>query len=406
MRRSSCAGVGKGFLVALWDDCINRIIKLFCAEEVELIRSETGACPEADEERVSMCGLVRQLCLWRGEERGACSGSVMGEDPAMSLSSKLLWTYGELPYILAYYAVGMTVTFCALSKGAADKVMCTDLVSIGLSNPRERLSAMTPCWHVAQLLPLLADACARMRSSVYSDYSRVQSSSCKVVEVMVSHVRKVYPSRRRWTAVKRMYEVLAEQRIPFAERLVRCDEMRLSLDFKPRGEPLRPTSVEGLLQALKCVCTALVALHNVSLMHRDVRWENVMKRRDIQEEEQWFLIDFDDAVFASASASASTSALSPPPREDPAFHFYFPHRLSPTHHAPEMSRGMHGLKVDVWGLGYLIHTCALLDLPSHLHDLQLRFMDPDPNLRPSIDDCLYLLVQLQSSLHYHHHRIN
>ncbi|MCO5551172.1 hypothetical protein L7F22_004669 [Adiantum nelumboides] len=305
----------------------------------------------------------------------------MGEDPAMSLTSKLLWTYGELPYILAYYAVGMTVTFCALSKGAADKVVCTDLVSIGLSNPRDRLSAMTPCWHVAQLLPLLADACARMRSSVYSDYSRVQSSSCKVVEVMVSHVRKVYPSRRQWAAVKRMYEVLAEQRIPFAERLVRCDEMRLSLDFKPRGT----------------VAGAEMCVHNVSLMHRDVRWENVMKRRDIQEEEQWFLIDFDDAIFASVSASssssASTSARSPPPHEDPAFHFYFPHHLSPTHHAPEMSRGMHGLKVDVWGLGYLIHTCALPDLPSHLHDLQLRFMDPDPNLRPSIDD--YLLFQLQ-----------
>ncbi|KAH7288099.1 hypothetical protein KP509_31G011900 [Ceratopteris richardii] len=341
----------------------------------------------------------------------------MADDPALCLVSKLLWTYGDLPYILGYYAVGTTVTFCALSRSfsseSTEKVLCTNLMTIGLSNPTERLSAMVPCWHIAQLLPLLADACARM-CNVYSDYSRIQSSSCKVIEVMASHVRKMYPSRRRWAGVKSLYEVLAEQRIPFVERLVRWDEMRLLLDFKPRGLPVKPSSVDGLLQALKCVCTALVALHNIMLMHRDLCWENVMKRSDIQDEEQWFLIDFEDAAFeeGGGSAAVSSSAATSP------FRYYYPHRLSPTRHAPEMSRGAHhGLKVDVWGLGYLIKTCALPDLPSHLHDLQLRFMDPDPDLRPSIEDCLYLIIQLQqssltsatasSSLHFghhHHHR--
>ncbi|KAI5061832.1 hypothetical protein GOP47_0022371 [Adiantum capillus-veneris] len=75
---------------------------------------------------------------------------------------------------------------------------------------------------MVQLLSVRVGSTFAGMYSVYIDYSKVQSSNCKAVEV------------------------LAEQGIPFAEQLVRWDEMRLSLDFKPRGEPIKPASMEGL----------------------------------------------------------------------------------------------------------------------------------------------------------------
>lgn len=54
--------------------------------------------------------------------------------------------------------------------------------------------------------------------------------------------------------------------------------------------------------------------------------------------DEWFIIDFEDAIGAPQ---------------------IYPHNLNGLNHAPEMSRGVHGVKVDVWSTGHLIMTSAL-----------------------------------------------
>ena len=68
-------------------------------------------------------------------------------------------------------------------------------------------------------------------------------------------------------------------------------------------------------------------------MHRDICWENVLKFID---RDKWFIIDFDDACHS--------------PSTEPNIQLAF------KSHAPEISKGVHDVSVDMWSIGYLINT--------------------------------------------------
>ena len=74
----------------------------------------------------------------------------------------------------------------------------------------------------------------------------------------------------------------------------------------------------------------------MEIMHRDIRWENVLKYivRD-----KWFIIDFDDACYTTLPASSA--------------------HLAKENHAPEIFGGHHNESVDIWSVGTLILTASV-----------------------------------------------
>ena len=57
--------------------------------------------------------LMRNVCPLRGEEKSQEDAG----DPSRELVDKFKdWTYGDAPYIFAYYAIGVLVTFVTLHK--------------------------------------------------------------------------------------------------------------------------------------------------------------------------------------------------------------------------------------------------------------------------------------------------
>ena len=70
-------------------------------------------------------------------------------------------------------------------------------------------------------------------------------------------------------------------------------------------------------------------------MHRDIRWENVLKFID---RDKWFIIDFDDACYTTSPTSGA--------------------HLARENHAPEIFKGRHNESVDIWSVGYLILTAS------------------------------------------------
>lgn len=371
--------------IGLWDDCINRIISKFCPVEIVFLRKPTSPSSDAIQDQwPNVTAFVRNFCLWRGEETDQLrEGHV---DPSNSIADKLSWTYMDLPYILGYYAVGYIVTFCAFSR-SHDGISRTDLYTVDLSTPGERLKALIPCWRIAGLLPLLADRCFNWINNIgnnfklfpYSDFERTDLGNGNIVEMTPNMVTRYFSSKRRWGAVKEIYDFL-DHRIPHSEFVVRFSEKDLALTFKPRGCKFKPVNCDQLIEALKYVTKALVALHDLSFMHRDLGWDKVMRRS--QRENEWFVTGFDEAVGApqiyphvpAAGAAASGS------------------------HAPEMGRGLHGVKVDVWGVGQLVKSCGLVGIPKLLRELQNRCLDQNPEQRPTAADCYHHLLQLQSSM--------
>ena len=101
----------------------------------------------------------------------------------------------------------------------------------------------------------------------------------------------------------------------------------------------------------------------MDLMHRDVRWENVMKCIDRQE---WFLIDFDDA---SQSPSATAYTV-----------------MTVSGHAPEIPLGAHDKSVDIWSVGYLITSMESKD--SKLDNYAKKLKHNTPQKRPTAEEAL------------------
>lgn len=364
--------------------------------EMQLIRKPNNYSPSSStttttdnlqDEWPNVTGFIRNFCLWRGEETDQIKDN--GLNPSNSIVDKLLWTYLDIPYVLGYYAIGYLVTFCALSRGQDNRIIRTDLYSLDLSAPSERLKALVPCYRIGGILSLLAEQCRKL--GIPSDFERIDMGNGIVVEMTPNLITKIFSCRRKWTAVKEIYDFL-DQRIPHSEFIIGSMEKDLALVFKPRVCKLRPTSYEQLIEALKNVSKALVALHDLCFMHRDICWEKVMKKRsDFDEGEdneetrrvkgEWILCGFEEAVGAPQIypyGEASTAASG--------------------RHAPEMERGLHGVKVDMWGVGFLIKTCGLIGIPKMLMELQNRCMDQNPEHRPTAADCYHHLLQLQSSL--------
>ncbi|KAL8014333.1 putative protein kinase [Plasmopara halstedii] len=75
------------------------------------------------------------------------------------------------------------------------------------------------------------------------------------------------------------------------------------------------------------------ALHEIGLMHRDLRWENVLKYLD--EDDKCF-IDIDEGASSSPAAKVT--------------------HLKAKLHTPGISSHTHTVKVDIWSVGYLLKT--------------------------------------------------
>ncbi|XP_057475942.1 uncharacterized protein LOC130763940 [Actinidia eriantha] len=364
--------------IGLWDDCINRIISKFSSIEMIIIRKPTLSSSESLQDQwPNVTGFLRNFCLWRGEE---CDQLREGHlNPLSSIVEKLFWSFTDLPYVLGYYAVGYIVTFCALSR-SNDRIIRTDLYTLDLSTPGERMKALVPCWRIAGLLPLLADRCFNLANGnncklfPYSDFERYDMGNGNFTEMTPNAVTRYFSNKRKWAEAKEIYDFL-DCRIPHAEVIMRSSEKEMAITFKPRGCKFKPCNCDQLVEALKHVTKALVALHDLSFMHRDLCWEKVMRRSE-REGGEWFVAGFEEAVRAPQ---------------------IYPHAAASGRHAPEMGRGLHSVKVDVWGVGYLLKTSGLTAVPKMLWELQNRCLDHNPEQRPTAADCYHHLLQLQSA---------
>ncbi|CAI2198079.1 3584_t:CDS:2, partial [Funneliformis geosporum] len=250
---------------AFWDALIIKPIKIGCPKGVH--NRNTSHHTSTNQFRPDLSYLVFGACLARGEEKVPENH----DDPAVELTSKLTWTYGNCPYIFGYYTVATSVTYCYLYF-EEENIKRKDLITCSLDEVEGRIQAFNIGRNIGRLLTLLRQT---------------------------------------------------EGSTPF-------------VIFTPKGVACKPQSKEQLIKALCCVLTALEALHKMKFMHRDIRWENVLRyiNRD-----KWFIIDFDEACQIPSTVPNT--------------------QLAKDNHAPEIFKPFHNESVDVWSVGYLILTTSI-----------------------------------------------
>jgi hypothetical protein len=359
--------------VSFWDDLICHVLNF-----VGIGKSDRNSSRSASTgpNRPDFLFFVDSVCVFRGEEKAP--GEQM-ETARRELFEKLVWSYGDAPYLLGYAAVGYEAKLYAITR-VHDGVDAIELGGYDLRHLEGRFRLLLAILNVARLLQSLASLCPDSARDEYKTIIRDQG-----IKVLLepSRIVKCFPEALFQQAkdhVEAVYKVLEEHAIPNVDRLDHADQNAKRLIFKPRGQETIPANIVELFHALVDVLQALVKLHAASWMHRDIRWPNVIKSRD---DSSWFLIDFMDAA---QSPQASPSG----------------HHLNRTDHAPEIfSDDSHTTAVDVWSVGRLIQTCGDVVYGSWYDTGRERtqflelLMHEDPSRRPTAVAALDRLRQLE-----------
>ena len=206
--------------------------------------------------------MVSRLALWRGEEKGPDTE----RDPKQELAGKLIWMYGDLPYLLCYYADAAIITYCALVHDAKRcKTQVVDLITVNLVVPEDRLLALLIGFNISKLLSCLSGVGIAL--GVESDFYNYRSDEKTVL--VGTGADKIYRDQSTFEKVRQIYESI--KGCPNAEQVQKVNTADHRFQMTPRCLLKRRARPEDeLLRALINVAEAVVWLHGKSLMHRDI----------------------------------------------------------------------------------------------------------------------------------------
>ncbi|KAG9285613.1 hypothetical protein G9A89_009253 [Geosiphon pyriformis] len=133
----------------------------------------------------------------------------------------------------------------------------------------------------------------------------------------------------------------------------------------PVGFTIFPKCERELRDAIRHVLVTLEKLHKMNVVHRDIRWDNVLRLPN----DSWMLIDFEEA--APLGASRDSLAIG----------------------APEYKSGEDFCSTagDIWMVGNLFkHTRIYnhISLSSSAKQFKEKLMNKNPNSRPTANDAL------------------
>ncbi len=127
----------------------------------------------------------------------------------------------------------------------------------------------------------------------------------------------------------------------------------------PLGYPEVPKDLKELVRALLNILDALVPMHQLKIMHRDLRWDNILLY--CSGGQNWFIIDFDDSTQLTKKGRDWIIHQAKDAQD-----------MDPASHAPELYNSTHDEKVDIWSIGYLIETSHYFNLSPEIFKVKIR----------------------------------
>ena len=266
-----------------------------------------------------------------------------------------------LPLLPCFAVGGRHVQFCAIippmTEGSRHDLRTVSPI-YNTGDSTSRLSIIRMSLNMLRVLVVLSRRVRGSRISLYLQIPRANGSS---IAVMDDHVVKCcHP------VTAAIYTALANpDQLPFATRITSGkllpNGMQV-LEIRPVCYPEVPRSLKELRIAIKGVLTALAELHKRKIVHRDVRWPNILKHLD-----HWILSDFESADFAGNPLPYGAIASS-----------HVPPELRSDRDAGYEPAG------DIFCVGRLLEGWRGTEsLPADASAWSLRLMNADPAARPT-----------------------
>ncbi len=206
---------------------------------------------------------MASVCVFRGEEKAP--GDQI-ETPRCELFGKLIWSYGDVPYLFGYAAVGFdarlyAITHVHTSSGA--HVDAKELGKFDLNDVAGQFCLLLALLNVARLLRSIASLCPESGRNEY--ITLVRGKGIKI-HIEPTRVVKRFPAtlfKQVRPHVEEVYAILEENAIPNVDSLHCVEPSHNRFIFQPRGDEKKPTTLAELFCALQEL-QALTKLHAAS----------------------------------------------------------------------------------------------------------------------------------------------
>lgn len=297
---------------------------------------------------------ARRVVVFRGEEKHV-NGYRLGDaehDPVEELKRKTPWAewtdfFHDLPYIFCFYVIGgesETILQFGCLVAASQTLHPLPGADFDLQRETGRVGAFM---FMLKLIPFI-EAAARRASKATASLAwqmldRPSGASLTTgVFYGASRIQKLWklPNdeaqadllQRLRTLRGELHAIQGNADRYFA---VVCDVSSTTTSVYVLFHRLQLPCLnsENVLVAIQHVIEAVAQLHARGIIHRDIRWSNVLYS---QSTSRYVLIDFDEYAVLDENDKAPGVA-----------------RLDPATHAPNIGE-RHGREVDVWSIGYLI----------------------------------------------------
>ncbi|KAK1941188.1 hypothetical protein P3T76_007054 [Phytophthora citrophthora] len=363
--------------IHLWDSLIAGLLRRVSTGR---FRRNTNASASTGPYRPDLCFYYKDsnICVFRGEEKASGDMQV----PITELHEKLTWRYDGAPYVFGYAAVGVRICLVAIRQvGETKRTKVEEIQTYDLGALRGRLSFFLAMLNLSTLFDPVVNLIEPLD---VPEYGIIERSNGVQITFAEDCVVKTYPSSMPSGDIirnlKELHRQMQQHSVPNVVKLKRPNLKKKCVELTPIGRLSPPENVHQLLVALRDILKALVALHAINLMHRDLRWDNVLKYTG--DGDKWFLIDFDEGTRSPAAKVTHLKAES---------------------HAPEILSSFHTVKVDIWGVGFLLRTSRVQDLPPELESLKAKCLKKNPSSRPTaislLKDIESLLESCATSIH-------
>ncbi|RIB30910.1 hypothetical protein C2G38_2052541 [Gigaspora rosea] len=198
--------------------------------------------------------------------------------------------YGDLKYILAYAAGGAKLQFYAIDP-SFNLHLISDILDLG--NLMDRVKALICIFNIHRIIrsmeSLLPETVLPVWKLIKRTYGDVFITDSEVEKRITSF--SAYPFSNI-TVLTNIYRNTKNNRnIIHAVRGPQIVNDSYKIILAPVGIRRMPITEQEVKAAIRCVLNALVDLHELGYVHRDIGWQNILQLTD----NNWMLIDLECA---------------------------------------------------------------------------------------------------------------
>ncbi|KAF0552254.1 hypothetical protein F8M41_022211 [Gigaspora margarita] len=242
---------------------------------------------------------LNNVLIFKGEEKLANDDL---DDAKNELISKMrAWNrclYGDLKYILAYAAGGALLQFYAIDS-SFNLHLISDILDIG--NLKDRVMALICIFNIHRIIRSMESLLPETVVPVWTHFKRTYGD----IFITDTEIEKrifsfsAYPFSDMEILTNIYQNTKKIRNIIHAVKYPQIVDDTYKVNLAPLGVRWMPKTEQGVKDAIRCVLDALVDLHKLGYVHRDVRWPNILQLTD----NSWMLIDLECAGIDGADVN-------------------------------------------------------------------------------------------------------